>query len=384
MLRTPPRRTACPMRSCAISTSPDAIRPGAPGSRRPAPRICSRSPARRRRQAAPSRSSAPTIRRRTAPACATSSMSATSWPPIGWRSMALRAGGDSMTINCGYGRGYSVLRCSTASGAFHGRKLDVRLAPRREGDLASVMADTDAHPPRTRLGAGTRRSRRHRRDIAGMGSDARPDGPKAGPASPASASRAGLRLIEALRMPRGSARRGRRLARPVAHPGGHRRRTAQHVGEGGKRRTTSVGLRARPARQGGRRSFGRAAAAPCHHSRAQFGQPRVDDAPVLPRTVALDDAALLQIVEHGDHGRRRDVGIGRQRRAGDLAEFGDTLQDDELRGGQAGRLTSAFECRSWARTMRRSAFSSAFSSSCRNLPRRCRVARSVMPAKPFI
>lgn len=55
---------------------------------------------------------------------------------------ALRADGASMTVNCGYGHGYSVLEVLDSVQRVSGRQIDVRMAPRRKGDLGSVIADT--------------------------------------------------------------------------------------------------------------------------------------------------------------------------------------------------------------------------------------------------
>jgi hypothetical protein len=54
----------------------------------------------------------------------------------------LRRGSDSMLVNCGYGRGYSVLEVLDSVRRVSGRSIDVRLGPRRKGDLASVIAGT--------------------------------------------------------------------------------------------------------------------------------------------------------------------------------------------------------------------------------------------------
>jgi UDP-glucose 4-epimerase len=54
----------------------------------------------------------------------------------------LRAGGDSDIFNCGYGRGCSVLEVIEAVRRAAGRDFDVRMAPRRPGDPAIVVADT--------------------------------------------------------------------------------------------------------------------------------------------------------------------------------------------------------------------------------------------------
>ncbi|MGY6707320.1 MAG: UDP-glucose 4-epimerase GalE [Rhizobiaceae bacterium] len=55
---------------------------------------------------------------------------------------ALRADGRSMTVNCGYGHGYSVLEVLDSVQRVSGRRIDVRMGPRRKGDLGSVIADT--------------------------------------------------------------------------------------------------------------------------------------------------------------------------------------------------------------------------------------------------
>ncbi|CAN7195529.1 UDP-glucose 4-epimerase GalE [Rhizobium sp. LjRoot30] len=54
----------------------------------------------------------------------------------------LRRGGVSLTANCGYGQGYSVLQVLQAVMRVHGRRFDVRYAPRRAGDPASIVADS--------------------------------------------------------------------------------------------------------------------------------------------------------------------------------------------------------------------------------------------------
>jgi UDP-glucose 4-epimerase len=53
----------------------------------------------------------------------------------------LREGGASVTLNCGYGRGYSVLEAIEAVRRVSGRKLAVRYAPRRPGDIMTMVAD---------------------------------------------------------------------------------------------------------------------------------------------------------------------------------------------------------------------------------------------------
>jgi UDP-glucose 4-epimerase len=53
----------------------------------------------------------------------------------------LRAGGQSATLNCGYGRGYSVLEVVDAVRRTAGRDLSLRMAPRRPGDPTSIVAE---------------------------------------------------------------------------------------------------------------------------------------------------------------------------------------------------------------------------------------------------
>jgi UDP-glucose 4-epimerase len=55
----------------------------------------------------------------------------------------LRTGGASDVLNCGYGRGYSVLEVIDAVRRASGRSFDVRLGPRRPGDPAVVIAATE-------------------------------------------------------------------------------------------------------------------------------------------------------------------------------------------------------------------------------------------------
>ena len=53
----------------------------------------------------------------------------------------LRRGGASDTLNCGYGHGYSVLEVVEAVKRASGSDFAVRMAPRRPGDPASIVAD---------------------------------------------------------------------------------------------------------------------------------------------------------------------------------------------------------------------------------------------------
>lgn len=55
----------------------------------------------------------------------------------------LRAGGDSLTLNCGYGRGLSVLEVIDVVKKVSKVDFDVRLKGRRAGDPASLVAGAD-------------------------------------------------------------------------------------------------------------------------------------------------------------------------------------------------------------------------------------------------
>jgi UDP-glucose 4-epimerase len=54
----------------------------------------------------------------------------------------LRGGGPSATLNCGYGRGYSVIETIEAVRRVSGRHFAVQYAPRRPGDIMTMIADT--------------------------------------------------------------------------------------------------------------------------------------------------------------------------------------------------------------------------------------------------
>jgi UDP-glucose 4-epimerase len=54
----------------------------------------------------------------------------------------LRNGGTSTTLNCGYGRGYSVLETIEAVRRVSLRNFAVQYAPRRPGDIMTMVADT--------------------------------------------------------------------------------------------------------------------------------------------------------------------------------------------------------------------------------------------------
>lgn len=54
----------------------------------------------------------------------------------------LRAGGRSDTFNCGYGHGYSIRQVIEAVHRVSGRNLATHEAPRRPGDIMTMIADT--------------------------------------------------------------------------------------------------------------------------------------------------------------------------------------------------------------------------------------------------
>jgi UDP-glucose 4-epimerase len=53
----------------------------------------------------------------------------------------LRGGGASTTLNCGYGRGYSVLETIDAVRRVSGRNFAVQVSDRRPGDIMTMIAD---------------------------------------------------------------------------------------------------------------------------------------------------------------------------------------------------------------------------------------------------
>jgi len=55
----------------------------------------------------------------------------------------LAQGGASVTLNCGYGRGYSVLEIVDALKRISGRKFAVERSPRRPGDIDAIIAAND-------------------------------------------------------------------------------------------------------------------------------------------------------------------------------------------------------------------------------------------------
>src|SRR3989338_5478675 len=53
----------------------------------------------------------------------------------------LRGGGEPQTLNCGYGKGYSVLEVVEATKRVSGEDFAIKHVPRRRGDVGSVTAD---------------------------------------------------------------------------------------------------------------------------------------------------------------------------------------------------------------------------------------------------
>lgn len=56
----------------------------------------------------------------------------------------LRDGGTTITLNCGYGHGYSVREVISSVERCHGSTLNISEAPRRAGDPPALIADTSA------------------------------------------------------------------------------------------------------------------------------------------------------------------------------------------------------------------------------------------------
>jgi UDP-glucose 4-epimerase len=55
----------------------------------------------------------------------------------------LRSGGRSVTLNCGYGRGFSVLEVLETVKRVSGVEFRVEIAPRRPGDPVRIVAATE-------------------------------------------------------------------------------------------------------------------------------------------------------------------------------------------------------------------------------------------------
>ena len=62
----------------------------------------------------------------------------------------LSDGGESLVVNCGYGHGYSVSEVIDTVRKVSGRPIEARIAPRRAGDPAAIVADSSRI--RSRLG----------------------------------------------------------------------------------------------------------------------------------------------------------------------------------------------------------------------------------------
>ena len=90
-----------------------------------------------------STSSAPTTRRRTAPASATTSTSPTSPARISMRWRICAAAARSLTLNCGYGRGFSVLEVIETVKRVSRRRFQGDVRGRRPGDPARIVAASD-------------------------------------------------------------------------------------------------------------------------------------------------------------------------------------------------------------------------------------------------
>ena len=84
----------------------------------------------------------------------------------------LRSGGASVTANCGYGRGYSVLEVIDTVKQVSGVDFQVDISPRRAGDPAQIVASLRSRPRGARLAAAVRRSFGDRRPCARLGAQA--------------------------------------------------------------------------------------------------------------------------------------------------------------------------------------------------------------------
>ena len=80
----------------------------------------------------------------------------------------LRSGGSSLTLNCGYGHGFSVLEVIDTVKRVSGADFKVELAPRRGRSGADRRRDRSG-ARRARLAAALRRSLRHCRPCARLG-----------------------------------------------------------------------------------------------------------------------------------------------------------------------------------------------------------------------
>ena len=60
-----------------------------------------------------------------------------------WRSRILRAGGENLVLNCGYGHGYSVSEVVDVVKDVSGVDFETRRVGRRAGDPAALVAGAD-------------------------------------------------------------------------------------------------------------------------------------------------------------------------------------------------------------------------------------------------
>ena len=121
------------------------------------------------------RSTAPTTRRRTAPASATMSMSTTSPAPTSPALEHLVDGGASLVANCGYGHGFSVREVLDTARRVTGVAVPDRGGPAPAGRPAGPGRRQPPHPHGARLDAAARRPRLHRRHRLALGAAAAAD-----------------------------------------------------------------------------------------------------------------------------------------------------------------------------------------------------------------
>ena len=85
----------------------------------------------------------------------------------------LRDGGASLTLNCGYGRGFSVLEVIDTVKRVSGVDFKVAIAGRAARRPGADRRRLRSHPRDAQVAAAIRRSRHHRDARAGMGTQAR-------------------------------------------------------------------------------------------------------------------------------------------------------------------------------------------------------------------
>jgi len=84
----------------------------------------------------------------------------------------LRGGGASVTLNCGYGRGFSVFEVIEMVKRVSGVKFNIGLTGRRPGDPAQIVAACGRARGDAPLATAIRRPASDRRSHAGMGTRA--------------------------------------------------------------------------------------------------------------------------------------------------------------------------------------------------------------------